>query len=36
LRSFTAAGLYKNYGVPYHPGALKYFNDNKIEPTTTR
>jgi uncharacterized protein len=36
LRSFTAAGLYKNYSVPYHPGALKYFNDNKIEPTTTR
>ena len=32
LRSFTAAGLYKNYGVPYHPGALKYFNDNKMSP----
>jgi TRAP transporter TAXI family solute receptor len=30
LREFSAAGLYRKYDVPYHPGALKYFNDNKI------
>ena len=35
LRAFTPAGLYKKHGVPYHPGALKYFADNKIEMTTT-
>ena len=32
LREFTAAGLYKKYDIPYHPGALKYFKDHKIEP----
>jgi uncharacterized protein len=31
LRAFTPAGLYKKHSVPYHPGALKYFADNKIE-----
>ncbi len=31
LREFSAAGLYKKYTVPYHPGALKYFADHKIE-----
>src|SRR2546428_424276 len=31
LREFTAAGLYKKYDIPYHPGALKYFADKKIE-----
>jgi TRAP transporter TAXI family solute receptor len=31
LREFSAAGLYKKYDIPYHPGALKYFADNKIE-----
>jgi TRAP transporter TAXI family solute receptor len=36
LRAFTAAGLYKSYSVPYHPGALKYFSDNKIAAPTTR
>jgi TRAP transporter TAXI family solute receptor len=30
LREFTAAGLYKKYDIPYHPGALKYFKDNNI------
>jgi TRAP transporter TAXI family solute receptor len=30
LREFSAAGLYKKYEFPYHPGALKYFNDKKI------
>ena len=40
LREFTAAVGYKQYGVPYHPGALKYFKDNKIDahddPLTTQ
>ena len=31
LREFSAAGLYKKYNIPYHPGALKYFADHKIE-----
>ena len=31
LRDFSAAGLYKSYDIPYHPGALKYFRDHKIE-----
>ncbi|MBX3552244.1 MAG: TAXI family TRAP transporter solute-binding subunit [Pseudolabrys sp.] len=31
LREFTAAGLYKKYDIPYHPGALKYFNEHKID-----
>ncbi len=31
LRAFAPAGLYKKFGTPYHPGALKYFADNKIE-----
>lgn len=31
LREFTAAGLYKKYDIPYHPGALKYFAENKID-----
>jgi TRAP transporter TAXI family solute receptor len=30
LREFTAAGLYKKYEFPYHPGALKYFKDKQI------
>jgi len=30
LREFTPAFAYKNYGVPYHPGALKYFKDHNI------
>ena len=31
LRAFTPGGLYKKFTTPYHPGALKYFADNKIE-----
>ena len=31
LREFSAAGLNKKYGFPYHPGALKYFKDKNIE-----
>ena len=31
LRGFSANKLYKTYDIPYHPGALKYFKDHKIE-----
>ncbi len=31
LREFSAAGLYKKYDMPYHPGALKYFTEHKFE-----
>ncbi|MGE0563598.1 MAG: TAXI family TRAP transporter solute-binding subunit [Pseudolabrys sp.] len=31
LREFAAAGLYKTYDIPYHPGALKYFKDHNIQ-----
>ena len=34
LREFSAAGLYKEYAVPYHPGALKYFKEHKLEAQT--
>jgi TRAP transporter TAXI family solute receptor len=30
LREFTPAFAYKQYGVPYHPGALKYFKEHNI------
>ncbi|MPZ57641.1 MAG: TAXI family TRAP transporter solute-binding subunit [Rhizobiales bacterium] len=30
LRALTAAGLHISHSVPYHPGAVKYFSDNKI------
>ena len=36
LRAFTPQGLYKKFSTPYHPGALKYFADNKIEMKTTQ
>jgi uncharacterized protein len=32
LREFSAAALHKKYDIPYHPGALKYFNDKNLEP----
>ena len=32
LREFSAAFGYKKYGVPYHPGALKYFKEHNLEP----
>ena len=31
LRAFSAAGLYKQYDLPYHPGALKYFKEHHIQ-----
>jgi TRAP transporter TAXI family solute receptor len=34
LRGFSAAALYTNYDVPYHPGALKYFKDHNIQART--
>jgi TRAP transporter TAXI family solute receptor len=36
LREFSAAMLYKKYDIPYHPGALKYFTDHKIEAKVTQ
>jgi TRAP transporter TAXI family solute receptor len=32
LREFSPAFGYKKYGVPYHPGALKYFKEKNLEP----
>jgi len=32
LREFSAAAGYKQYGVPYHPGALKYFKERNLQP----
>jgi TRAP transporter TAXI family solute receptor len=31
LRGFTAAALYKQYDIPYHPGALKYFKEKGLK-----
>ena len=36
LREFSAAGLYKAYDIPYHPGALKYFKDHNIAAKATQ
>jgi TRAP transporter TAXI family solute receptor len=33
LREFTPAFAHKQYGVPYHPGALKYFKEHNIAAT---
>ncbi len=33
LRDFTAAFAYRKYGMPYHPGALKYFKDRNVAPS---
>jgi hypothetical protein len=32
LRDFSAADLYKQYDIPYHPGALKYFKEKGFQP----
>jgi uncharacterized protein len=32
LREFSAASMYVNYGMPYHPGALKYFKEHNLTP----
>jgi TRAP transporter TAXI family solute receptor len=31
LGGFSVAGMHKKYDMAYHPGALKYFQDKKIE-----
>jgi TRAP-type uncharacterized transport system substrate-binding protein len=31
LRDFSAADLYKQYDIPYHPGALKYFKEKGLQ-----
>jgi TRAP-type uncharacterized transport system substrate-binding protein len=33
LREYTPAFGYKQYGVPYHPGAIKYFKEKNLTPT---
>ena len=30
LREYSAENAYKQYGVPYHPGALKYFKEKNV------
>jgi uncharacterized protein len=32
LREFSPAFGYKKYGVPYHPGALKFFKEHNLSP----
>jgi TRAP-type uncharacterized transport system substrate-binding protein len=32
LREFSAAFGYKQYEVPYHPGAVKYFKEHNLAP----
>lgn len=32
LREFGPESAYKQYGVPYHPGALKYFKEKNCRP----
>ena len=32
MREFTPAFAYKQYSVPYHPGALKYFKERNLSP----
>ena len=36
LREFSAASLYKQYEIPYHPGALKYFKDKGLQAQAIR
>jgi hypothetical protein len=31
LRAFSAASGYKQYDIPYHPGALKYYREHNIQ-----
>jgi len=32
LREMTAQTMYKQYDMPYHPGALKYYKEHNIKP----
>ena len=36
LREYTPAFGYKQYGVPYHPGALKYFKEKNLTAAAAR
>jgi TRAP transporter TAXI family solute receptor len=36
LRDFAAAELYKAFDVPYHPGALRYFQEKGLQPKATQ
>ena len=31
MNDFTPAGMHRKHNLTYHPGALKYFQDNKLE-----
>jgi TRAP transporter TAXI family solute receptor len=33
LREFTLQFAYKQYDIPYHPGAVKYYKEHNIKPT---
>ena len=33
LREFSLAFGYKDYNIPYHPGAVKYYAEHNIKPT---
>ena len=32
MAEFSPAFAYKNYGVPYHPGALRFFKERNLSP----
>jgi TRAP-type uncharacterized transport system substrate-binding protein len=32
LREFTPAFGYKKYGMTYHPGAIKFFQERNLQP----
>jgi hypothetical protein len=36
MREFTLPFAYKEYDIPYHPGALKYFKEHNIQPTALK
>jgi hypothetical protein len=36
LREFSAAAGYKQFDIPYHPGALRYFKERKLQPVALR
>jgi TRAP transporter TAXI family solute receptor len=33
LREFTLQFAYKDYDIPYHPGALKYYKEHNVQPS---
>ena len=36
LQDVQPGPLYKKFDMPYHPGALKYFADHKMQPVEIR